>query len=198
MYFKQKRDSPESPVATVKDPGHPSPAPGPRETLRTVEKSREILREGTQRQLPPAAEPRTAKNLGAALEQTLTSLAAASVQPLKKKSTHLRRRTANSRRLKRTPIFLPVTKEDMTTVNPSAELQPKTSAPPSGPPKGGRSFSLQVTLVTQMMPARMTVNLTPTLSHRDAGPEEGKAFQDPEAPGLHQLARARAHKGQDL
>jgi hypothetical protein len=60
----------------------------------------------------------------------------------------------------------------MTTVNPSAELQPKTSASPSGPPKSARSFSLQVTLVTQMMPVRMTVKPTPTLSHRDARPSD--------------------------
>jgi hypothetical protein len=97
---------------------------------RMFEKSRETLKEGAPEQLPPAPEPRTANNLGGALEQALTSLVAASVKPLKRKSTHLRRRTANSTKQKRTPILQPVTKEDMTTVNQSAKLQPTTSAPP--------------------------------------------------------------------
>jgi hypothetical protein len=109
-------------------------------------------------------------NLGGALEQALTSLVAKSIKPPKRKSTNPQKRTANSTKQKRTSILQPVTKEDMTTVYQSAELQPKTLAPPFGPPKSGRSFSLQVTLVTRTIPARMTVNLAPTLSHQNAGP----------------------------
>jgi hypothetical protein len=59
---------------------------------------------------------------------------------------------------------------DQATVNPNAGLQPRTSELPSGLLKSGKSFSLQVTLVRQTMPARTTVNLAPTLSHLDARP----------------------------
>jgi hypothetical protein len=49
-------------------------------------------------------------------------------------------RTANSHRRSETLILQPVTKVDMTTVNPSAETQPMTSAPPSVPRRSGNSF----------------------------------------------------------
>jgi hypothetical protein len=51
----------------------------------------------------------------------------------------------NLTRLRRTPNFHPVIKKDMTTVNPNAGLQPKTSVLQYEPPKSGKSSSLQVT-----------------------------------------------------
>jgi hypothetical protein len=110
---KQKR---ESPVAMVEDPGHPASS---RSRPVRHQDGRETTKKGASEQLPHAPEPRTANNLRSALGQALTSLVAESVKPLKRKSTHPRRRTAYSITQKRTPILQPVTKEDMTTVNQS-------------------------------------------------------------------------------
>jgi hypothetical protein len=86
----------------------------------------------------------SANNLGgSATEEAPATLVATHVTPLKRKSSLPQRRTANSLLWMKTPSFQPVTKENMTTVNQSAELQPVTLAPPSGQPKNGSSFSLQ-------------------------------------------------------
>jgi hypothetical protein len=78
--------------------------------------------------------PGSAQALGSV--QTLASPTAASVKPsLMTSTTRLPWKTAKSATSQmRTPLnSLPVTTEDMTFINPNANLQPNTSVLPSGP-----------------------------------------------------------------
>jgi hypothetical protein len=169
---KRKRQSP----ASVEDLGLPdSPSlPGPQDTM-TVERGRETSRmelRAPRRGLHwgEHATQGWSASLSDSPLQVPASLVTTHVTHLKRKSSLPRRRTVNSPRQSKTPRLQPVTKVDMTTVNQSAELQPVTLAPPFGLLRIGNFFSLQVTLVTRMISARMTASCAPTPSLRSRRP----------------------------